>query len=124
MNNAQAYVEGLSNEALYNEFANQYISWTKTGVLEDGVIRTIEEKLNAMDDSLHIHQAEKMFKDECTKRFAMIMLNVDQGIKKYNGVVETLQENQSEEVRGDDYDYETDLKNTKEFIRDLKKIKK
>ena len=45
-------------------------------------------------------------------------------IKKYRGVVETLKENQSQEVRGDDYDYETDLKNTREFISDLKKIKK
>lgn len=124
MNNAQAYVEGLSNEVLLNEFQNQYWLWTQTGVLQDGIIRTIEEKLNAMDESLHIHQAEQMFKDECTKRFVRMMATLKQDIKKYGGVVETLKENQSNSVPTDTYDYETDIKNTKGFIRDLKRIKK
>ena len=124
MNNIKAYIEGLSNEALLNEFENQYMNWTKTGVLEEGIIRTIETKLNIIDEGLHIYHAEKAFKDECTRRFAMMMLGVNQGIKKYRGIVETLKENQSQEVRGDDYDYTTDIKNTKEFITDLKKIKK
>jgi hypothetical protein len=124
MNNAQAYVEGLSNEVLFEEWRNQYLSWTKTGVLEDGVIRTLETKLNAMDESLHIHQAEQMFKDECTKRFARMMATVNQGVIKYAGTIETLKENQSAKVPGDTYDYETDIKNTKEFVRDLKKIRK
>jgi len=124
MNNAQAYVEGLSNEVLFEEWRNQYLSWTKTGVLEDGVIRSIEEKLNAMDESLHIHQAEQMFKDECTKRFARMMATVNQGVIKYAATIETLKENQSVKVPGDTYDYETDIKNAKEFVRDLKSLKK
>jgi len=124
MNKAQAYVEGLSNEALLDEYQNQYLSWTTTGVLEDGVIRSIEKKLLERDEkSLQLHTAERMFKDECTKRFAVMMATVNQGIKKYRGVLETLKENRS--VSPDDgYDYNTDLKNCAEFISDLKKIKK
>ena len=123
MNNAQAYVESLSNTKLFEEWQNQYLNWTKTGVLEDGIIRNIEEKLRAIDKTHTIHQAELMFKNECTMRFAMLMATTNKGIKKYRGVVETLKENQGQEVHGDDYDYETDLKNTKEFLSDLKKIK-
>ena len=77
-----------------------------------------------MDESLHIQQAERLFKDECTKRFVMMTANVNQSIKKYSGVVETLKENQSAKVEGDTYDYETDIKNTKGFVRDLKSLKK
>lgn len=124
MNNAQAYIEGLSNEALFEEWQNQYLSWTKTGILEDGVIRSIEEKLNAMDESLHIHQAEQMFKDECTKRFAVMMVVVNKGIKKYLKIKETLKENLGNQVPEDTYDYEIDIKNTSEFVSDLRKIKK
>ena len=123
MNKAQAYVEGLSNEALFDEWQNQYLSWTKTGVLEDGIIRNIETKLRETDKTFTIHQAERMFKDECTMRFAMIMATVNQGIDKYRGIRETLKENYGLNP-DDNYDYDTDIKNTAEFISDLKKIKK
>lgn len=123
MNKAQAYVESLSNEALFSEWQNQYQSWMKTGVLEDGIIRSIETKLNEMDDSLHIHQAESMFKDECTVRFAMMMATTNKAIDKYRKVSETLKENLG--LNPDDgYDYHTDIKNTAEFISDLNKMKR
>lgn len=124
MNNAQAYIEELSNEALFNEYLNQYTSWTKTGVLEDGVIRTVENKLREDDETYTIHVAERIFKEECMKRFAVMMATVNQGIKKYRGVVETLKFNETLGTPDDGYDYLTDIKNTKEFITDLKKIKK
>ena len=124
MNNAQAYVEGLSNEALFSEWQDQYLSWTKTGVLKDGIIRTIEAKLRDDDDTLTIHQAERMFKEECTMRFAMMMGTVDKAINKYRGVSETLKENQGNNVPNDTYDYDTDIKNTAGFISDLKKMKR
>ena len=124
MEEVRAYLESLSNEELFKEYCDQYVEWEKTGVLNDGIIRTIEEKLNNIDDAFNVHGAERLFKNECMNRFAAMMIMTDIKISKYNGVIETLKENQSQDVPNDTYDYETDLKHTSEFVRDLKAIKK
>ena len=123
METVKLYVKGLSNEELFKEYVGPYRDWQKAGVLQDGVIRNIETKLNAVDDSLHIHLAERMFIEEFSKRFAAMMIMIDIKIDKYKGIIETLRENQSQEIQGDTYDYKTDLKNTAQFIRDLKRIR-
>jgi len=50
--------------------------------------------------------------------------DIDKKIKKYEGILNTLKENRSNAVEGDQYDYENDIKNCAEFIRDLKSLKK
>lgn len=123
MQTVKDYLEGLSNEELFNEYVGQYREWQKTGVLQDGLIRTIDDKLVEIDECHHIIDAQRMFTEECTKRFAAMMIMVGIKIDKYKGVLETLKENQSNKVPNDTYDYETDLKNTAEVIADLKKMK-
>lgn len=118
------YIESLSNEELFNEYDNQYQIWETTGILEDGIIRTIEKKLNAIDGIFNIHTAERMFKAETLKRFGAMMKKVDKHIDSYVEILVILKDNRSAENPEDTYDYETDIKHTAEFIRDLKKIKK
>jgi hypothetical protein len=115
---------GLSNDELFLEWGNQYDEWQKTGVLQDGIIRNIGDKLSETSDGQHLHVAQRMFLQECTTRFAMMMARTNKGVKKYVDIVETLKENLGQNTEGDDYDYKTDIKNTKEFISDLKKIRK
>ena len=43
-------------------------------------------------------------------------------IKKYEGVLNTLEENQALKESGDFYPYNLDIKNTKEYLKDLRKL--
>ncbi len=48
---------------------------------------------------------------------------LDKKIAKYKEILNTLKLNQQDNEPGDDYPYDIDIKNTKEFIRDLNSIK-
>ena len=73
MKEIREYIENLSNEELFNEYQNQYQEWEKTGVLNDGIIRTIETKLKKFDLGFNLQGAERLFIKECMKRFVVIM---------------------------------------------------
>ena len=68
-----------------------------------------------IDDQIGLNEFAKFLRDDAS---------IDKKIKKYKEILDTLKENRSNAVEGDQYDYETDIKNTAEFIRDLKSLKK
>tara|TARA_R100000544_G_C2188169_1_gene40282 strand:+ start:68 stop:352 length:285 start_codon:yes stop_codon:yes gene_type:complete len=48
---------------------------------------------------------------------------IDKLIDKYGTLLNTLRENKSTKNKEDTYDYNTDIKNTREYLKDLKALK-
>ena len=48
---------------------------------------------------------------------------IDKLIEKYGTLLNTLRENKSTKSETDTYDYNTDIKNTREYLKDLKLLK-
>jgi hypothetical protein len=77
MNN---YFDNHSDEYLRDIYKNEYLPWAKTGVLEDGVLRSASHELEEQFgvSELFFEQfgvtsliiVEKVFIGECAKRFA------------------------------------------------------
>ena len=49
---------------------------------------------------------------------------IDKLINKYGTILNTLRENKSTKSDTDLYDYNNDIKNTREYLKDLKALKK
>lgn len=65
------YFSGFSDDELRTIYVEEYLPWTKTGILQNGKLRNILNSLEK-DDSLALIMVEKMFINECARRFANV----------------------------------------------------
>jgi len=58
-----------SDSILRKIFKEEYIPWTKTGILEDGGLRNLDDEYRKVHGDLTLVIIEKAFLMECAKRF-------------------------------------------------------
>lgn len=69
---AQEYLNSRTKTELVNAYQTEYMGWKRTGVLQDGIIRTLYDILSKDDiddESVSIIYAEKMFNERLAELF-------------------------------------------------------
>ena len=65
----QEYLKIKTKDELVIAYQTEYMEWKRTGVLQDGTIRTLFEILSKDDEGVSIVYAEKMFNERLAELF-------------------------------------------------------
>ena len=65
----QEFLNNKTKQELVDAYQTEYMEWKRTGVLQDGTIRTLFEILSKDDEGVSIVYAEKMFNERLAELY-------------------------------------------------------